>query len=52
VLVIEFELDIVNVHVVGPVDVLGFVRRAEDGPEGLRHPEEPREQLLHHGRQR
>ena len=28
------------------------VRRAEDRPEGLRHPEEPREPVLHHRRQR
>jgi rhamnose transport system substrate-binding protein len=36
-----------------PVVVLGLDRgrRAEDGAEGLRHPEEPRQPLLHHLRQ-
>src|SRR6185437_4523150 len=27
-------------------------RRPEEGPEGLRHPEEPRQLVLHHRRQR
>jgi hypothetical protein len=54
VLVIEFEFVVVDdLHVDdGLVERVEFDRRAEDGPDGLHHPEEPREQLLHHRGQR